>query len=95
MFEEGLFYIMDAHNGWVVAQCQLADSTEDEWETLQFAPSNCTEWETIVNDSFVEQRSADDTFSVQMDTQCASTECSDTAAPDTLCMDKNSIMHGV
>lgn len=96
MFEEGTFLLMDAYNGWTVAQCTVsASSNEDEWETLQFAPSNCTEWESIVNDSLVAQLVADDTFVVQMDTECAATACLNTSAPDTLCMDKNSVMHGM
>ena len=95
VFEEGLFYLYDSYNGWIIALCDMTDTPEDEWESIQFYPSNCSEWKTIENDSLVGELMEDNTFTIQMDTQCASIECTNTAAPEMLCMDENSVMHGM
>ena len=96
LFDEGYFYLYDTYNGWVIAQCQLNSSLDNStWDTLKYYPNSCTDWETIVNGTLdSSDRLPDDTFTISMDTQCPEYQCVDTAIPDKLCLERNSVMHG-
>ena len=87
----GRFILLDSINGWIIAECTLSAGYA---ASDAYLPSLCTEWYTIINDSLVEMRALDDTFTVSMDSECASYECVQSEVPQTLCMEESSVMHG-
>eukprot|EP01084_Bolivina_argentea_P233597 393408_1 len=100
-FNNGKFILYDSMTNWKIAMCSLPGTfTQNTWNWAKLIPNHCKDWQTIVNDSLIEQTAMDETFSIKMDTKCEDImiieQCnsSNISPPNKLCMDKNSVMHG-
>ena len=93
VFDEGHFYLYDLFNGWVIAQCQFnATYDNSTWDTVKFSPNLCSDWETIVNGTLLrDDRLADNTFTISMNTQCTASQCIDSAIADNICLTRTSL----
>ena len=81
------------YNFWLIAQCRLDSSFDNStWETTKFSPNLCTDWETIENDTLIQDdRLPDDTFAISMNTQCTENQCITSTIADTLCLARTSL----
>ena len=94
VFSEGVFNLYSGYSGFIIAQCELENNST--WDTLELFPNNCTDWKTIESGSLdYNKRLPDATFEIT-DGACTGEtyECIETEAPQTLCLTKNSVVHG-
>eukprot|EP01084_Bolivina_argentea_P119189 211354_1 len=86
LLQDDDFVLLDSLNVWAIAQCEAALGTTD--------PTSCTHWQSITEDTLIEELEDDDTFTITSCTASESTCNPSIAAPERFCMEKSTVWHG-